>query len=398
MSVHGLLLGLVAPMEDHLATLDGDIDGAGAAGEAFGRAQVAIETVQGDHQAAANTLLGDWWGERAGAYTDRLGTLNGALDELATTATIAQEVVTEAVNLITQARSRIEALIQGFLNETGPILQAALVAQQAGAPGLVPAATAQLRAIASDYVEQSATELERVRVGLAGLVGRLDVPEISLDELSRPLGGNAAPASTTSTGVAPTAVTGDVAGPAGGGSGGGGSGGWDGGGFDGGDTATKPYPPVIIPPQLGNGVEVNLPDGSTVVAPNEIAAQAVRNALSNLGVPYVWGGTTPGEALDCSGLTMTSYAAAGLEIPRHSAAQAMGAEVASAGELLPGDLVVWDGHVSMYIGNGQIVEAGDPVQVGPLRTINSGMPFLGFYRPTCTPAALRRGPAENGRP
>lgn len=36
----------------------------------------------------------------------------------------------------------------------------------------------------------------------------------------------------------------------------------------------------------------------------------------------------------------------------------------------------------MYIGNGQIVEAGDPVQVGPLRTTNAGMPFVGFYRPT----------------
>ncbi|MDQ3601441.1 MAG: C40 family peptidase, partial [Actinomycetota bacterium] len=172
-------------------------------------------------------------------------------------------------------------------------------------------------------------------------------------------------------------------GSGGSGSGGSGSGGSDGGGSGGGgDTATKPRLPAAIPPQPGDGVDVNLPDGSTVAAPNEIAAAAVRNALSNLGVPYVWGGTTPGEALDCSGLTMTSYAAAGLEIPRHSAGQAIGAEVPSAAELLPGDLVVWDGHVAMCIGNGQIVEAGDPVQVGDVRTTNSGMPFLGFYRPT----------------
>ncbi len=387
MSLPGLLLGLVAPMEDHHAKLDGDTGGAGAAGEAFGRASRAIETVQDDHRTAANALLDGWWGERAGAYTDRLGTLNGVLDGLATAATATREVVTEAVGLITEARTRIDALIQGFLDEAGPIMQAALVAQQGGAPGVVPAATAQLQGIASGYVEQSAAELERVRVGLAGLVGRLSAPEVALDEVGAPLGSDAAPVSTTSTGAAPTAV-GDGggsggSGPGGSGGSGGGSGGSDGGGSGGGgDTATKPRLPVAIPPQPGAGVDVNLPDGGTVAAPNEIAAQAVRNALSNLGVPYVWGGTTPGAALDCSGLTMTSYADAGLEIPRHSAAQAIGAEVPSAAELLPGDLVVWDGHVAMYIGDGQIVEAGDPVQVGALRTTNSGMPFLGFYRPT----------------
>ena len=378
MSVQALLLGLVAPMEDHLAKLDGDTGGADAAGAAFGRARGVIETVQGDHRTAANALLGGWWGERAGAYTDRLGTLNGALDGLATTAATAQQVAAEAVGLITQAGTRIDVLIQGFIDEAGPIVQAALVAQQGGAPGPVLDATAQLQAIASGYVEQSAAELERVRVGLAGLVGRLNVPEVALDGVGAPLGTDATPAPTTSAGTTPTAVAGDGAG-----SSGSGSAGSDGGGSGGsGDTATKPHLPVAIPPQPGGGVDVTLPDGSTVAAPDEIAAQAVRNALSNLGVPYVWGGTTPGEALDCSGLTMTAYADAGLEIPRHSAAQAIGAAVPSAAELLPGDLVVWDGHVAMYIGNGQIVEAGDPVQVGELRTTNSGMPFLGFYRPT----------------
>ncbi|MBD0323052.1 MAG: hydrolase, partial [Aldersonia sp.] len=51
-------------------------------------------------------------------------------------------------------------------------------------------------------------------------------------------------------------------------------------------------------------------------------------------------------------------------------------------DLMPGDLAVWDGHVAMVIGNGQLVEAGDPVETGPIRTENSGMAFYGFYRPT----------------
>jgi cell wall-associated NlpC family hydrolase len=49
---------------------------------------------------------------------------------------------------------------------------------------------------------------------------------------------------------------------------------------------------------------------------------------------------------------------------------------------MPGDLVVWQGHVAMAIGNGQMIEAGDPVQISKIRTSNIGMPFLGFYRPT----------------
>ncbi|WP_405489550.1 C40 family peptidase [Nocardia sp. NBC_00511] len=130
------------------------------------------------------------------------------------------------------------------------------------------------------------------------------------------------------------------------------------------------------------GVKVTLPDGSTVEAPNQRAADAVRNALSAVGTPYVWGGVTPGVGLDCSGLTQWAYAQAGVSLPRLAQEQGYGHPRIGPGDLMPGDLAVWDGHVAMVIGNGQLVEAGDPVQVGPIRTQNSGMRFLGFYRPT----------------
>jgi cell wall-associated NlpC family hydrolase len=132
---------------------------------------------------------------------------------------------------------------------------------------------------------------------------------------------------------------------------------------------------------VGGGVEVVLPDGSVASAPNEQAAGAVRNALSQQGVPYVWGGTTPDQGLDCSGLTQWAYRDAGVEIPRLAQEQDVGVQV-SQSDLMPGDLAVWDGHVAMYIGNGQLVEAGDPVAVSGLRTDNIGMSFHGFYRPT----------------
>jgi cell wall-associated NlpC family hydrolase len=163
-------------------------------------------------------------------------------------------------------------------------------------------------------------------------------------------------------------------------SGGGDSGGGGGGG--GGGAVHKPRLPVAIPPQPGSGVAINLPGGKQVMAPNETAAKAVRNALSQLGVPYVWGGTARGQGLDCSGLTMTSYQDAGLQLPRTAAQQTVGAEVPSIDQLLPGDLVVWSGHVAMVIGDGQMVEAGDPVQISKIRTTNAGQSFIGFYRPT----------------
>ncbi|WP_326547724.1 C40 family peptidase [Mycolicibacterium sp. ND9-15] len=132
---------------------------------------------------------------------------------------------------------------------------------------------------------------------------------------------------------------------------------------------------------FGDGVAVRLPDGSTTTAPNAVAASAVRHALTQLGVPYDWGGTTPGVGLDCSGLTQWAYSEAGLSLPRLAQEQDVGASVAAA-HLRPGDLAVWDGHVAMIVGNGQMIEAGDPVKLSPIRTDNAGQGFQGFWRPT----------------
>ncbi|MDX5312249.1 MAG: C40 family peptidase [Rhodococcus sp. (in: high G+C Gram-positive bacteria)] len=131
----------------------------------------------------------------------------------------------------------------------------------------------------------------------------------------------------------------------------------------------------------GPGTEVRLPDGSVAVAPNRAAADAVRHALSQQGTPYVWGGTVPGQGLDCSGLTQWAYGQAGVQIPRLAQDQDVGTAV-DASAVQPGDLAVWDGHVAMIVGNGLMVEAGDPVQLSPIRTTNGEMGFQGFFRPT----------------
>ncbi len=144
---------------------------------------------------------------------------------------------------------------------------------------------------------------------------------------------------------------------------------------------SPPDAPLPDAAAFGDGFAVRLPDGSTATAPNALAASAVRYALTQLGVPYQWGGTTPGVGLDCSGLTQWAYHQAGLDIPRLAQDQDIGTAVA-ASSLRPGDLAVWDGHVAMIVGNGTMIEAGDPVQLSPIRTTNAGQGFQGFWRPT----------------
>lgn len=133
--------------------------------------------------------------------------------------------------------------------------------------------------------------------------------------------------------------------------------------------------------RYGQGVELRLPNGSVVTAPNERAADAVRAALGQRGVPYVWGGESPGHAMDCSGLTRYAYEQAGVNLPHSAIDQRVGPSV-DRSHVMPGDLAVWSGHVAMVVGNGQMIEAGNPVEISPIRTENEGMDFYGFFRPT----------------
>jgi peptidoglycan DL-endopeptidase CwlO len=125
-----------------------------------------------------------------------------------------------------------------------------------------------------------------------------------------------------------------------------------GGGGAGGGTAVAAANPNVgtAPPvTFGTGGQVTLPDATTVEAPNEKAAGAVREALTQLGVPYVWGADTPGKGFDCSGLTSWAYGQEGVSLDHYAANQDVGERVSMA-NLAPGDLAVWDGHVAMIIG------------------------------------------------
>jgi cell wall-associated NlpC family hydrolase len=97
-------------------------------------------------------------------------------------------------------------------------------------------------------------------------------------------------------------------------------------------------------------------------AGNNAGQIAVRAAQSQLGVPYVWGGATPGVGFDCSGLTMWAWAQAGVSLAHGATEQYYEVQHVSMSDLEPGDLIFYGNasllyHVVMYIGNGMVVQA-----------------------------------------
>jgi cell wall-associated NlpC family hydrolase len=81
-------------------------------------------------------------------------------------------------------------------------------------------------------------------------------------------------------------------------------------------------------------------------------------ARSQVGKRYVSGGAGAG-GFDCSGLTMSAYAKAGIRLPHSSGAQAARARSISRREARAGDLVVGRGHVGIYMGHGMMIDAGN---------------------------------------
>lgn len=89
--------------------------------------------------------------------------------------------------------------------------------------------------------------------------------------------------------------------------------------------------------------------GNTVVA----------TAKKYLGCKYVYGGTTP-SGFDCSGFTQYVYKQCGVSLNRTSDAQASNGTAVSKSNLQPGDLVIFTGHVGIYIGNNKFIHAANP--------------------------------------
>lgn len=100
---------------------------------------------------------------------------------------------------------------------------------------------------------------------------------------------------------------------------------------------------------------------ANVSSDKSLGQQVVDYACQFVGNPYVYGGTSLTNGADCSGFTMSVYAAFGVKLPR-TGQRSAGYAVSSYAEAQPGDLLFYSGHVAIYMGNDQIVHAATPSQ------------------------------------
>lgn len=128
---------------------------------------------------------------------------------------------------------------------------------------------------------------------------------------------------------------------------------------------------------------------------SEAGRVAVAWALEQVEKPYVWGGTGP-TGFDCSGLTMRAWEAAGVTIPRVTTDQYQAGIRVPLSQLQPGDLLFYDttdvgapgpapSHVTMYVGDGKMVNAPSSGQTVRVEPVDSGFytpRFMGAVRPS----------------
>lgn len=101
------------------------------------------------------------------------------------------------------------------------------------------------------------------------------------------------------------------------------------------------------------------------------AQKVIDEAMKYNGWEYTWGGSSPDEGFDCSGLVQYCYGVAGIDLPRTSREQWAVCEEISMDDTVPGDLLFYQnetsngeiGHVAIYIGDGKVFEAGDPIGI-----------------------------------
>lgn len=153
---------------------------------------------------------------------------------------------------------------------------------------------------------------------------------------------------------------------------------------------TKPSTGNTTTPSTGNTGTTTKPstgsssNTSTSKPSNASTGQKIANkGCEYIGNPYVYGGNSLTNGIDCSGFVQQIHAKFGISTPRNSTSLRYGGKAVAVSDMMPGDVVCYEGHVAIYIGGGQIVHASNsqPYPAGGIKTSNA------YYR---TIVAVRR--------
>ena len=130
-------------------------------------------------------------------------------------------------------------------------------------------------------------------------------------------------------------------------------------------------------PATGSGQIVTpVPTVAPVLSmPATRAAAVIATAMGYLNVRYLWGGCTL-HGIDCSCLVRNAYLSVGISLPRTTTEQIRFATPIATSQAAAGDLVFFDNtctgcganptHVGLVLGEGRMIDAGDPVQIEPI--------------------------------
>ena len=188
--------------------------------------------------------------------------------------------------------------------------------------------------------------------------GNTTTPSTGNTSTTKPAGGNTTP----STGNTTTPSTGNT-------------------------STTKPAGGTAAPSTGNAGTTAKPSTGSTSNTSkpsNASAGQKIANkGCEYIGNPYVYGGNSLTNGIDCSGFVQQIHAKYGISTPRNSTSLRYGGKAVAVSDMMPGDVVCYEGHVAIYIGGGQIVHASNskPYPAGGIKTSNA------YYR---TIVAVRR--------
>ena len=189
--------------------------------------------------------------------------------------------------------------------------------------------------------------------------GNTTTPSTGNTGAQKPAGGNTTP----STGNTTTPSTGNV-------------------------STTTPSTGNTATPTTGNTGTTTKPStgssSNTSKPSNTSVGQKIANkGCEYIGNPYVYGGNSLTNGIDCSGFVQQIHAKYGISTPRNSTSLRYGGKAVAVSDMMPGDVVCYEGHVAIYIGGGQIVHASNskPYPAGGIKTSNA------YYR---TIVAVRR--------